>query len=133
MGLVKRTQLHGEFRNPEANGYAKRLMRTIRQEEIDLCEYRDYADAYGQLGRFPNNVYHRKRVHLSLGYFTPMEAEQQWLRRQKATTLIRAVSDTDSLRSPSVPPCAIRSDRCSRWQTAPVGPFIVCWLRPRDA
>jgi hypothetical protein len=27
-------------------------MRTIREEEIDLSEYKDFADAYGQLGRF---------------------------------------------------------------------------------
>jgi putative transposase len=31
---------------PEANGYAERLMRTIRVE-VHLSEYRDFADAYG--------------------------------------------------------------------------------------
>src|SRR3954469_14018152 len=30
---------------PEENGFAERLMRTIREEEIDLTEYRDFADA----------------------------------------------------------------------------------------
>jgi putative transposase len=37
---------------PRENGYAERLMRTIKEEEVDLSEYRDYADAYRQLGRF---------------------------------------------------------------------------------
>jgi hypothetical protein len=37
---------------PEESGFAERLMRTIREEEIDLSEYRAFADAYGQLGRF---------------------------------------------------------------------------------
>jgi transposase InsO family protein len=71
---------------PEENGYAERLMRTIREEEIDLSEYRDFADAYGQLGRFLDDVYNRKRIHSSLGYLTPAEFEQQWLRRQRVVT-----------------------------------------------
>jgi transposase InsO family protein len=72
---------------PEANGFAERLMRTIREEEIDLSEYRDFADAYGQLGRFLDDVYNRKRIHSALGYLTPAEFERQWLRGQKATAL----------------------------------------------
>ena len=71
---------------PEENGFAERLMRTIREEEIDLSEYRDFADAYGQLGRFLDDVYNRKRIHSALGYLTPAEFEQQWLRGQKAMT-----------------------------------------------
>jgi transposase InsO family protein len=62
-------------------------MRTIREEEIDLSEYRDYADAYGQLGHFLVDVYNRKRIHSSLGYLTPVEFEQLWLRGQKARAL----------------------------------------------
>jgi putative transposase len=72
---------------PEENGYAERLMRTIREEEVDLSEYRDFAEAYGQLGRFLDDVYNRKRIHSSLGYLTPAEFEQQWLRGQKAMAL----------------------------------------------
>ena len=71
----------------EEYGYAERLMRTVREEEIDLLEYRDFADAYGQLGRFLDDVYNRKRIHSSLGYLTPAEFEQQWLQGQKAATL----------------------------------------------
>jgi putative transposase len=60
-------------------------MRTIREEEVDLSEYRDFADAYGQLGRFLDEVYNRKRIDSALGYLTPAEFEQQWLRGQKDT------------------------------------------------
>ena len=70
---------------PEENGFAERLMRTIREEEIELSEYRDFADALGQLGRFLDDVYNRKRIHSALGYLTPVEFEQQWLRGQSAT------------------------------------------------
>jgi transposase InsO family protein len=72
---------------PEENGLAERLMRTIREEEVDLSEYRDLADVYGQLGRFLDNVYNWKWIHSSLGSLTPAEFEQQWLREQKATAL----------------------------------------------
>jgi len=64
---------------PRENGYAERLMRTIKEEEVDLSEYHDYADAYRQLGRFLDDVYNVKRIHSSLGYLTPAEFEQQWL------------------------------------------------------
>lgn len=39
------------------NGYAERLMRTIKEEEVDLSEYEDYLDAVRQLGRFLDEVY----------------------------------------------------------------------------
>jgi putative transposase len=55
---------------------------TIKEEEVDLSEYRDFADAYRQLGRFLDDVYDRKRIHSSLGYLTPTEFERQWLKGQ---------------------------------------------------
>jgi putative transposase len=39
----------------------------VKEEEVDLSEYRDFADAYRQLGRFLDDVYDRKRIHSSLG------------------------------------------------------------------
>ena len=61
------------------NGYAERLMRTIKEEEVDLSDYQDYTDALQQLGRFLGKVYQHKRIHSSRGYLTPAEFEQQWL------------------------------------------------------
>jgi transposase InsO family protein len=58
------------------------LMRTIKEEEVDLSEYEDYTDATRQLGRFLDEVYMHKRIHSSLGYLTPVEFEQQWLIQQ---------------------------------------------------
>ena len=60
------------------NGYAERVIRTIKEEEISLSEYHDFQDAYDQIGRFIDEVYSRKRIHSSLGYLTPSEFEQQW-------------------------------------------------------
>jgi putative transposase len=59
----------------EENGYAERFMRTIKEEEVDLSEYSDFADAYHQIGVFIQDVYMTKRIHSSLGYLTPTEFE----------------------------------------------------------
>src|SRR5437763_13855539 len=50
---------------PRENGYAERLVRTIKEEEVDLSEYQDVADARRQIGRFLDDVYNRKRIHSS--------------------------------------------------------------------
>jgi putative transposase len=63
---------------PRENGFAERLMRTIKEEEVDLSEYADFADARRQIGRFIDAVYNVKRIHSSLGYLTPKEFEMKW-------------------------------------------------------
>ena len=60
---------------PRQNGYAGRLMRTIKEEEVALTEYRDFADADAQIGRLLDDVYQRTRIHSALGYLTPAEFE----------------------------------------------------------
>lgn len=62
----------------EENGYAERFMRTIKEEEVDLSEYRDLADANQQIGVFIQDVYMNKRIHSSLGYLTPAEFEASY-------------------------------------------------------
>lgn len=62
----------------EENGYAERFMRTIKEEEVDLSDYTDFADARNQIGHFIDDVYMTKRIHSSLGYLTPVEFETAW-------------------------------------------------------
>ena len=60
----------------EENGYAERVIRTIKEEEVDLSEYFSFADATRQIGHFIEVVYMTKRIHSSLGYLTPAEFER---------------------------------------------------------
>ena len=60
------------------NGYAERLMRTIKEEEVDLSDYRNFNEVYKRMEEFLEEVYMRKRIHSSLGYLTPSEFEEKW-------------------------------------------------------
>jgi putative transposase len=65
------------------NGYAERLMRTIKEEEVDLSEYRSFTETYQQIEQFLEDLYTKKRIHSSLGYLTPDEYERKWNEQQK--------------------------------------------------
>jgi transposase InsO family protein len=56
------------------NGYAERVIRTIKEECLDLHEFRDLAEVYAHLRVFLDEVYNHKRIHAALGYRTPAEA-----------------------------------------------------------
>jgi transposase InsO family protein len=64
------------------NGHVERLIRTIKEEEVDLTEYEDYWDAYRQIEHFLEDVYMHKRIHSALDYLTPAEYETQWFTEQ---------------------------------------------------
>ena len=71
-----------EVGHAEQNGYAERLIRTIKEEEVALNDYQDLEDARDRIGRFIDDVYLTKRIHSSLGYLTPAEFKQQWHEQQ---------------------------------------------------
>ena len=60
---------------PEENGFAERLIRTIKEEHVSLSEYQNPEDARAQIGQFLSEVYQTKRIHSALGYLTPAEFE----------------------------------------------------------
>jgi transposase InsO family protein len=60
------------------NGYAERLMRTIKEEWIDLSDFQDYAEALTHIDYFLDQVYMHQRIHSALGYLTPVEFEAHW-------------------------------------------------------
>ena len=64
---------------PWENGYAERLIRTLKEEEIDSNEYQSLTEARERIGHFIEYEYHQKRPHSALGYLTPIEFQQRTL------------------------------------------------------
>ena len=62
---------------PWENGYAERLIRTLKEEEVHLNDYDTITQARARIGHFITQVYHQKRPHSALGYLTPMEFQQK--------------------------------------------------------
>ena len=65
--------------HPWENGYAERLIRTLKEEEVHMNDYQSITEARDRIGHFIEHVYHQKRPHSALGYLTPMEFERQTL------------------------------------------------------
>ena len=70
---------------PTQNAYAERLMHTLKDEEVYLHEYLDFADARQHIGHFLDDIYMYKRVHSALGYLPPAEFEAAWHTAQATT------------------------------------------------
>ena len=62
---------------PWENGYAERLIRTLKEEEVHLNDYDDIHEVRVRIGHFIEQVYHHKRPHSALGYLTPVEFQRQ--------------------------------------------------------
>lgn len=62
---------------PWENGYAERLIRTLKEEEVHLNDYQDITEARQRIGHFLTQVYNHKRLHSALGYLTPAEFQEQ--------------------------------------------------------
>ena len=63
---------------PSENGYAERVIRTIKEEEVYRSDYQNMAEARQEIGHFIEVVYPHRRIHSALGYKTPAEFEAQW-------------------------------------------------------
>jgi len=48
---------------PDQNGYAEPVIRTIKEEEVELSEYEGFWDAKARIRAFIEGVYHKKRIH----------------------------------------------------------------------
>jgi transposase InsO family protein len=61
--------------NPYDNAYAESFMKTLKNEEVYLEEYVDFADVVERVPQFIEAVYNRKRVHSGINYLPPEEFE----------------------------------------------------------
>jgi len=70
--------------NPYDYAKAESFMKTLKYEEVDRSEYRDFGDARRKIGQFIESVYNRKRLHSALGYLPPVEFEQAVRSQEKS-------------------------------------------------
>jgi transposase InsO family protein len=68
--------------NPYDNATAESFIKTLKTEEVYLCEYRTLADVQIRLPFFIEEVYNRKRLHSSLGYLPPIGFEELFMTTQ---------------------------------------------------
>ena len=62
---------------PWKNGYAERLIPTLKEEEVDLNDYENISEVESRISYFIQQVYHQKRPHSALGYLTLLEFQQK--------------------------------------------------------
>ncbi len=80
--------------NPYDNAMAESFMKTLKAEEVSLNEYTTISEANGNIERFIEIMYNKKRLHSSLEYCTPEEYEAH-IRDKKSTLAIpKTVSAT---------------------------------------
>lgn len=57
------------------NAFMESWFKTLKAEEVYLCEYETYNDVIDRVPKFIEAVYNAKRLHSSLGYLSPNEFE----------------------------------------------------------
>ena len=68
--------------NPYENAMMESFFKTLKYEEVNLCEYETFGDVVASLPYFIEEVYNQKRLHSALGYRPPNEFEEALLNQE---------------------------------------------------
>lgn len=72
--------------NVYENATMESFFKTLKHEEVNLCEYETYHDVVIRLPYFIEEVYNQKRLHSALGYRPPNEFEEVVLNQKTNET-----------------------------------------------
>ncbi|MBM3176103.1 MAG: IS3 family transposase, partial [Chloroflexi bacterium] len=67
------------------------FFKTLKHEEVHLCEYETYEDVITRLPYFIKEVYNQKRLHSALGYRSPNDLEELLLHQQDTVSPHQAI------------------------------------------
>jgi len=72
--------------NPYDNAQAESFIKTLKNEEVYLWDYKTFEDVKKRIPYFIEEVYNEKRLHSALGYCPPNEYESLVARKENNST-----------------------------------------------
>jgi putative transposase len=75
--------------NPYDNATMESFFKTLKCEEVYLCEYEAYSDVRERIPYFIEAVYNHKRLHSGIGYLSHDEYESHLLTSRLKENLAR--------------------------------------------
>jgi len=88
--------------NPYQNNITESFFKTLKYNEVYLNEYESFEEAQSNIENFIEIVYHKKRLHSSLGYVPPEEFEQNYLQQQKNKLILTNCSKNQLVECPRI-------------------------------